>query len=151
MKRFLLGVVATSGLWLAPVVLARLGENQVQHEQRYGRAVEDKAGVTVTVQPNCVKTYNFEGWRLVVTFRNSFAVRKEYWKNFPLDQDVAAILAAEAGGGRWVQKSTGRWLNSNGRVLDRDSLRVVVLSAEQAAREAAEEAARRKPKAPPSF
>ena len=151
MKRFLLCMVFASGVWVAPVALARLGENQVQHEQRYGRAVEDKAGVTVTVQPNCVKTYRFEGWRLVVTFRNSFAARIEYWKTVPSDQDVAAILAAEAGGGRWVQKFTGRWVNSNGRVLDRDSLRVVVLSAEQAAREAAEAAARRKPKSPPSF
>ena len=151
MKRFLLGVVAASGLWLAPVAFARLGENQVQHEQRYGRAVEDKAGVTVTVQPNCVKTYNYEGWRLVVNFRNSFAVRIEYWKISPSDQDVAAILAAEAGGGRWVRQSTGRWVNSNGRVLDRSFAHVVVLTAEQAAREAAEEAARRKPKAPPSF
>ena len=151
MKRFLLSFVAASGLWLPPAALARLGENQVQHEQRYGRAVEDQAGVSVTLQPNCIKTYRFQGWRLVVTFRNSFAVRKEYWKTVPSDQDVAAILAAEAGGGRWVKQPFDKWVNSNGRVLVRDTLRVFVLTAEEAAREAAEEAARRKPNPPPAF
>lgn len=151
MKRFLPSMFAISGLWLATPAMARLGENQVQHEQRYGRAVEDKAGVTVTIQPNCIKTYRFQGWRLVVTFRNMFAVRKEYWKTVPSDQDVAAILGAEAGGGRWVKQPYNTWVNSNGRVLYRETLRVIVLTAEEAAREAAAKAERRKPKSPPAF
>jgi hypothetical protein len=144
-------MIVIAGLWLATPAMARLGENQVQHEQRYGRADEDKAGVTVTVQPNCIKTYRFQGWRLVVTFRNTFAVRKEYWKTSPSDQDIAAILVAEAGGGRWVKQPYNKWVNSNGRVLYRETLRVIVLIAEEAEREATVEAERRKSKSPPAF
>lgn len=129
---------------------ARLGENQIQHEQRYGRAAED-AKASVTQQPDCIKTYRFQGWRLVVTFRRTLAEKIEYWKSVPSDQEVAAILSAESGGGQWRALAHGHWINSNGRSVQRDSMRVTAKSAREVAREQAEEAARKRPKPAPAF
>lgn len=149
MRRWILVAWMVAG---AGTAFARIGENQVQHEQRYGRAREDaRTNNTATLQLNCTKTYGYQGWRLVVTFERGLAEHIEYWRDFPKDHEVAAILRAEAGGGQWTQVSRDRWINTNGRIAVRHSLRVRVMSAAFAAREAAEEAARRLPKPAPAF
>ncbi|HMP77545.1 MAG TPA: hypothetical protein PKE12_14710 [Kiritimatiellia bacterium] len=132
---------------------ARLGENQLQHEQRYGRSEEDKrrGAALTTTEPNTVRTYHYEGWRLVVTFRDGIAHRKEYWKTGPQEHEVEAILRAESGGGTWTQAPLGWWVNSNGRVLTRELGKITVKTAAEIQREKAEEAARKKLKPAPTF
>jgi hypothetical protein len=62
-----------------------------------------------------------------------------------------AVLRAESGDGRWTKASHERWTNTNGRVAVRGMYNVRVTTAGFAARKAAEEAERRKPKPPPAF
>jgi len=143
---------------------ARIGENRIQHEQRYGRAEEDLAAPnSATLELNAMRTYRHRGWRLRVTFVNGLADRIEYWKGgIVSDADIAAIQKAEAGGGRWTRRVIAElangthlfgeiWENSNGRTLESRHLVVIVLSPAAAARERAAEEARRKPKPPPEF
>lgn len=150
--RMRLWIMVVGAALAAGPAVARIGENQIQHEQRYGRAREDaRTNNTATLQLNCKKTYDYEGWRLVVTFEGGRAECVEYWQYFPRKESVAAILRAEAGGGRWTLASPSRWTNTNGRIAIRDSLLVRVMSSAYAARKAAEDAARRAPKPPPAF
>lgn len=132
---------------------ARLGENQMQHQVRYGKADEDieRGAGFVTINRNTVKTYQFEGWRLVVTFRNGVAEKKEYRRTVPKPHEVDAILSAEAGGGTWTAVSDRQWTNTNGRVLIRDLTHVTVKTAAEIKREEAEAAERNKLKPPPKF
>lgn len=137
---------------VAGQALARIGENQIQHEQRYGRAREDAGtNTSATLQLNCTKNYDYQGWRLEVTFVAGKAECVKYWHSFPSKESMAAILRAEAGRGQWTQLSYWRWTNTNGRIAHRDFSWVRVMSASYAAQQAAEEAARRAPKPPPAF
>lgn len=153
MKILRIGVLVCVTCGLTGAAWARLGENQLQHQVRYGKAKEDeeRGSGFVTIEPNTVKTYYYEGWRLVVTFRNGIAEKKVYWKNSPQPHEVEAILAAEAGGGTWTAVNRYQWANSNGRVLTRDALHVTVKTAAEIKREEAEAAERKKVKPAPKF
>jgi len=139
--------------FVAGQAFARIGENQIQHEQRYGRARGD-AGTnnTATLQMNCKKTYDFQGWQLVVNFEAGRAEMIQYWNyDGVAKHHIQAILQAEAGGGKWTEISAGRWINSNGRILEGNTYLVRVRTSAFAAREAAAAAARRAPKPSPAF
>jgi hypothetical protein len=147
-----LWIMAAGVAVVAGQAFARLGENQIQHEQRYGRAREDAGtNTSATLQLNCTKTYDYEGWSLKVTFERGRAECVEYGRLFPNEDAVMAILRAESGDDRWTKASHERWTNTNGRIAVRDVTRVSVMTAGFAARKAAEEAERRKPKPPPAF
>lgn len=137
--------------------LARLGENQVQFAQRYGNPLEARGQTnrTRTVEQNCTQSYDFQGWRLTATFVGGAAEQAEYqkMKGVCTDQDIQAILQAEAGGGRWYQAGYRRWTNSNGSVCSKaDFMSILkVRSGRAVQREAAAKAARNQAAPPPKF
>jgi hypothetical protein len=140
--------------------VARLGENQTQFSTRYGAPLEDKGRTNTTrsVEMNCTKTYESQGWRLKARFVNGLAERVDYSKSVARysDQEIQAILQAEAAGGRWHSLNTrpwGSWTNSNGSTCERTSLGLVitVTSASARQRDAAEKAGRNKPAPAPKF
>lgn len=140
--------------------MARLGENQTQFSTRYGAPLEDRGRTNTTrsVEMNCTKTYESQGWRLKARFINGLAERVDYSKSPASysDQDIQAILQAEAAGGRWFAVKTspwGSWTNSNGSTCERTSLGLVITVTSSSARQrdAAEKAARNRPQAAPKF
>lgn len=120
--RMRLWIMVVGAALAAGPAVARIGENQIQHEQRYGRAREDaRTNNTATLQLNCKKTYDYQGWQLVVTFESGRAECVEYWKAASTDQDVDAILRAEAGGGQWTESVPARSASRSGRMVIPDA------------------------------
>jgi hypothetical protein len=123
MMKHPVGIGLLLGALLVSSGLARLGENQVQFAQRYGNPLEARGQTNAvrTAEPNTVKTYDYQGWRLRATFVGGTADATDYQKRAGSlnDQDIQAILQAEAGGGRWYVVNQWRWTNSNGAVCIR--------------------------------
>lgn len=102
---------------------ARLGEDEVQCEERYGFAkkefvVNDKTFPLITGIGTITRTYLYQGWRIRVGFLDGVAVREEYWKvTAPgrsatiADYEASAILDAEKGTGTWQPKGTKLTVN----------------------------------------
>jgi len=134
------GAVLLIALLAMPdLVLARLGETELESQKRYGVPVDTKTDTRYPVLAGAVNhVYNYEGWRLRVAFLNGRAVRIVYSKKSGApgapglkDDEIQAVLAGEAGGGQWTKASSvginplksfatsitrpHSWANSNGR------------------------------------
>ena len=95
---------------------ARLGEDEIQCEDRYGFARKelaqtDKLYPLITGEGTITRTYLYQGWRIRIGFLDGVAVREEYWKiNGPgrtaniADYEETPILDAEKGTGSWQPK-----------------------------------------------
>jgi hypothetical protein len=119
---------------------ARLGETEAESERRYGppmKTLEDPLHYTPLIEGAVNHTYKFQGWYIRTAFVEGRAARIVYMKILakdvkpPIqDDELQAILAGEAGGGRWQVKSNATldpgqllvvavtnpstWINSNG-------------------------------------
>lgn len=95
---------------------ARLGEDEVQCEERYGFAkkefvANDKVFPLIKGVGATTRTYLYQGWRIRVGFLDGVAVREEYWKvTGPgrsatiADYEYAAILEGEKVTGAWLPR-----------------------------------------------
>lgn len=130
--------------FVAPVLLlvtilpaglsARLGDNELQCETRYGKPVLAPA-TTLSTGPY-TRRYKFDGWIIEATFVDRRVVKQTYSLDRTVKQTESAsaayptILQAEAGNGRWQSYVIGhtsgyqdgfipnasQWRNTNGRV-----------------------------------
>ena len=97
---------------------ARLGEDEIQCEERYGFAkkefvANDKTFPLITGEGAITRTYLYQGWRIRIGFLDGVAVREEYWKvTAPgrsasiADFETTAVLEGEKGVGVWQPKGT---------------------------------------------
>ena len=97
---------------------ARLGEDEIQCEERYGFAKKDPATAAneklyplITGEGATTRTYLYQGWRIRIGFLDGVAVREEYWKvvgpgrNAAIaDYESTPILEAEKGTATWQPK-----------------------------------------------
>lgn len=118
-----------------PVSLsARLGDNELQCETRYGKPVAVPAS-SLSTSPY-TRRYKFDGWVIEATFVNRRVARQSYSYDPTVNHTEAAsaaypaILQAEAGDGKWqsyvigspgdyqdsIIPSARRWRNTNGRI-----------------------------------
>lgn len=124
----LLATISPAGL------SARLGDNELQCETRYGKPVAVPASSLSTVP--YTRRYKFDGWIIEATFVNRRVARQSYSYDWPAKHTEAAsasypaILQAEAGDGKWqsyvvgspgdyqdgIIPSASRWRNTNGRI-----------------------------------
>ena len=120
---FLPSVLLLVHLALAHSALARLGEDEIQCEDRYGFAKKefvsnDKIFPLIKGDGTITRTYLYQGWRIRVGFLDGVAVREEYWKvtgpgrtSSIADYEATAILDAERGTGAWQSKGTKLTVN----------------------------------------
>ena len=111
-------------------VHARLGEDEIQCEERYGFAkkefvANDKTFPLITGIGTVTRTYLYQGWRIRVGFLDGVAVREEYWKvTAPgrsatiADYEANAILDGEKGAGAWQPKGTKLTVNVPKMLMD---------------------------------
>ena len=120
---------------------ARVGDSEQQDAERYGPPVKAQDSLTPILKNGVSKTYHYQGWKIRVGYLDGTAVRVSYAKmtqpETPAhlkDDEIDAILNAEAHGGKWEkipamsllnQKRTGnnlfdgsqrRWVNTNGSI-----------------------------------
>jgi hypothetical protein len=113
---------------------ARLGDNELQCETRYGKPVAVPASSLSTAP--YTRRYKFDGWIIEATFVNRRVARQSYSYDWSVKHTEAAsasypeILQAEAGDGKWqsyvigspgdyqdgIIPSASRWQNTNGRI-----------------------------------
>lgn len=123
MKTFLPYIVVLLSLLHPSSGIARLGEDEIQCEERYGFAKKefvqnDKTFPLVTGIGAITRTYLYQGWRIRIGFLDGVAVREEYWKVIAparsatiADYEATAILDAEKGTGVWQPKGTKLTVN----------------------------------------
>ena len=123
MKTYILAIVVLTHLTGHSICFARLGEDEIQCEERYGFAKKefvqnDKIFPLVTGIGAITRTYLYQGWRIRIGFLDGVAVREEYRKvTGPgraaaiADYESAPILDAEKGTGKWQPKGTKRTAN----------------------------------------
>ena len=124
MKTILLTLVLLRIICL-PSCFARLGEDEIQCEERYGFAKKefvstDKINPLITGEGANTRTYIYQGWRIRIGFLDGVAVREEYWKvTGPgrtvtiADYESTAILDGEKGNGTWKSGGQHLLLDSN--------------------------------------
>lgn len=141
---------------LAASAPARIGENQTQMSARYGVPREDRklTAPSATVQLNCTKTYDTQGWKLTAEFVNNQVVTLEYFRGGPpyglQPNEIQSVLTAEANGGRWTKVKESLWSNSNGTAAEAIGNQMTIKSGATLRREDAER--NRKPARPtPAF
>ena len=112
----------TQAVWCHSL-FARLGEDEIQCEERYGFAKKeyistDKINPLVTGDGANIRTYIYQGWRIRIGFLDGVAVREEYWKvTGPgrtaaiADYESTAILDGEKGSATWQTRGTTLSLN----------------------------------------
>ena len=95
---------------------ARLGEDEIQCEERYGFAkkefvANDKTFPLITGDGTITRTYLYQGWRIRIGFLDDVAVREEYYKaaqpGKPItiaDFECRAVLEGEKGSAAWQPK-----------------------------------------------
>jgi hypothetical protein len=88
-------------LMFSTPAFARIGETEAQIEVRYGepRASKRENGLVN-------RAYTSRGFDILVSFEKGISCGEEYQKNPPtplLDDDIAALLGANSGGGKWHQ------------------------------------------------
>jgi hypothetical protein len=115
-KTTLLAVLLLVQSVFCQAIFARLGEDEIQCEERYGFAKKDfattdKAFPLINGIGATTRTYLYQGWRIRIGFLDGVAVREEYWKiTAPgrsvtiADDESKAILEAEKSAGAWQLK-----------------------------------------------
>lgn len=127
---FLSSILLLASLTIPPSALARLGEDEIQCEERYGFAKKefvqnDKSFPLITGIGAITRTYLYQGWRIRIGFLDGVAVREEYWKvTGPgraaaiADYERTPILEAEKGVGTWQPKGTKLTVNISKMLQD---------------------------------
>ena len=117
--------------------IARLGETEIQCEDRYGFAkkdfaANDKIFPLIKGDGTITRTYLFQGWKIRVGFLDGLAVREEYYKVggpgrsvLIADYEATAVLDGEKGTGAW--QAYGPKLSINISKMLQDHLKAMLL------------------------
>lgn len=127
-------LVLLSAAILPAGLSARLGDNELQCEARYGKPIAVPAS-SLSSAPY-TRSYKFDGWIIEATFVNrrvakqSYSIDRTVRHTEAVSASYPAILQAEAGDGKWQSYVIGspgdyqdgifpnarQWRNANGRI-----------------------------------